>query len=393
MFVKLLGLILSASFGAYALNAPKNLCVDQKCAGAIKPIVRHYADFETGLLTANGAKDSAGRLLPDAGYKMTLPDPQSGFDSIKTGNAGFGPDTKADMKVVSSFKEPDTKRGVGKLVYPRRGQYFLMQKLVREKNYEILNCSGDMPQSECTLDKPRVHFDWGNDSYRFESGKEFWVGFSLYVPSNMEVDTGGSGSEQRRASHLIVNTRPSSTFFSISTQAYTKTSAEMSYVLSYQVDATQAVETSSMKKIDVDLGHVNRGKWTDFVVRAKQNPFTVATNPKRDLGITDAVDKTFPANDGVLQIWMRNQSTGRMELKFNLSGKPVGLVPNMIEGGTHISWRIYKFSWKYYYSQGGAPSASNIFSPYMIGWDELSFGLRENGTGYQDVHPMHEGQP
>jgi hypothetical protein len=65
----------------------------------------------------------------------------------------------------------------------------------------------------------------------------------------------------------------------------------------------------------------------------------------------------------------------------------------MIEGGTHISWRIYKFSWKYYYNQGGVPSSSNIFSPYMIGWDELSFGLRESGTGYQDVHPMHEGQP
>jgi hypothetical protein len=127
----------------------------------------------------------------------------------------------------------------------------------------------------------------------------------------------------------------------------------------------------------------DKGKWTDFVIRFRSNPFSRTVNPAK-LGISNAKDQTFEGNKGILQVWKAEgpvdaRGNREMALKVNKLNTPVGLVP-------HKSWqldqsfRIYKHGWH--------QQPTSVKGPVWFGFDEIRFGLvNRDGTAYSDVHP------
>ncbi len=81
------------------------------------------------------------------------------------------------------------------------------------------------------------------------------------------------------------------------------------------------------------------GKWTDFVIRFRVNPFSVATNPAK-AGIPDSIDQVFEGNKGIFQLWksegnVDGQGNRKMVLKIDKVNTPVGLVLYSIEFFPH----------------------------------------------------------
>src|SRR5690606_30732789 len=127
------------------------------------------------------------------------------------------------------------------------------------------------------------------------------------------------------------------------------------------------------------------GRWTDFVMRFRSNPFDKDTNPAK-LGIRGAADREFRANKGILQVWkstgtQEDSNGGRpMKLVFSIENAPVGNVPSK-ENEVVQSFRIYKYAWRNY--------PSTVKGPVKFGFDEIRFGsTTEHGTTYADVHPL-----
>ncbi|MGH8166852.1 MAG: hypothetical protein ACREQ1_06405, partial [Woeseiaceae bacterium] len=138
------------------------------------------------------------------------------------------------------------------------------------------------------------------------------------------------------------------------------------------------------KKIVYDLGPVtgDLGKWTDFVLRYRFNPFSKRTNASNFAG---GMNKTYEGNRGILQLWKSSGSPDargnrRMSITaVNLVNKPVGLVPHRTE---KISWhfRIYKYGWH--------NNPTDVAGPVWVGFDEIRDGrVREDDTTFSDVHP------
>jgi hypothetical protein len=135
----------------------------------------------------------------------------------------------------------------------------------------------------------------------------------------------------------------------------------------------------------VDLGPVNAdiGRWTDFVVRYRWNPFSVTTNPA-DKGISDSKDQVYEGKKGILQLWKAEGPVGsdgnrKLALKVDKVNQPVGLVPHSTEKIRHY-WRIYKFGW--------LSNPTTLTHSVWFGFDEIRQGLvNRDGTTFADVVP------
>ncbi len=125
------------------------------------------------------------------------------------------------------------------------------------------------------------------------------------------------------------------------------------------------------------------GKWTDFVVRYRANPFSTTTNPAT-AGIPGSKNQTYAGNKGILQVWKAEGPVGAsgnrtMVRKFSKVNAPVGLVPHKSDRLMH-TWRIYKYGWKRF--------PTHVKGPIWIGFDEIRTGLvGRDGTTYADVNP------
>ena len=125
------------------------------------------------------------------------------------------------------------------------------------------------------------------------------------------------------------------------------------------------------------------GKWTDFIIRYRANPFSVRTNPFSK-GIPNAKNRTYEGNKGILQVWKATGTEDRngdrqMVSKINLVNTPIGLVPQASERIRH-SFRVYKYGWH--------NNPTDVAGPVWFGFDEIRQGLAwRHGTGYSDVHP------
>lgn len=324
--------------------------------------VANSVSFETGEIQPNkgGGVDSA--------HIRTLPHPQTGSDSIRTGSGGCGPNSNCDMRVVRSEVVD------GQEVTPRAGNYFLRMKLYKDKDYTELN--GGAP-------KPRNELTFSDDHHRFDHDVEEWIGFSVFLPKGYEDETETIG--------LIlteISTGPSAQFLKLSV-GMRSGDKDSRWYFHYHISDTKV---AGGNEIQVDLGSIepDKGKWTDFVIRTRSNPFDVDTNPAKK-GIKDANDKLYKANKGILQVWksegsvMDNNGNRKMVNKINKVDTPIGLVPGNTNGEDkiHFNLRAYKGGW-----QGNRGQSTSVSGPIWIAWDEARFGeALRHGTRYEDVHP------
>jgi hypothetical protein len=318
--------------------------------------------FEEGRILS-GSQPLEGLMI------QTLPDPQSGSEILQITDGGLGPTAGADTKVMPKEYVGD------ELVLPRAGQYFLRSKIYYEKNYTKLN-----PDA---TDRPRSGINLAQVGEMAPFDDEGWLGFSLHLPDNFQHE---NGVHDHRGSIMLlsVHATPDATFFQV-TSFVPEGDTVAHWFVMLQTNPKMVKEGTGTVKSYIDLGPVTAdlGRWTDFVVRFRSNPFSQTTNPKT-AGIAGAMDATFEGNKGILQVWKADgpeDSDGNrsMVLKVNKVNTPVGLVPAATEK-LRLSFRIYKYGWKY--------NPTTVTRPVWVGFDELRYGSAgRHGTLYEDVLP------
>jgi hypothetical protein len=329
--------------------------------------IYYYAGFESGQVL----KPSS---LVDGMNIKTLTDPQIGDAFVYTdGAGGAGPATNWDTKVVKSEVVG------GQTVVPRNGSYFLRSAIYFTKDYLNYN-NGDS-------DKPRMlALNYSANTVDFD--EETWVGFSIFLPKNWEHEL---GVRDHRGGNMlfVVNADTDSTFLAL--HPYVPPGETVTHwKLLVQTDDSSAYESSSAGEITdthewVDLGSAvpDLGTWTDFVIRFRSNPFSVATNPASK-GIVDSMNKTYQGNRGILQVWKSegavDASNNRpMVQKINKVNVPMGLVPHATKK-LRMDIRQYKYGWK--------KNPTTVEGPVWVGFDEFRFGITSrDGTTFKDVAP------
>lgn len=325
--------------------------------------VRFNGSFESGQLKTAGSRT-------DGFFLQTLPDPQGGVDYVNVGSGGAGPDSGLDARVVS-------RESVGsEIVRPRKGNYFFRGAIYFDKDYSRMPANINEDRN-----KPRFTLMMGDEDLRFDYDEEGFLGFSVYTPRNFEHEL---GIKDFRGGVTLLSTNPKTESTAWSLKPFVaEDQNEAHWWFIYNTNDTSTREGDS--KIYVDLGPVRAdiGKWTDFVIRFRLNPFSVDTNPAA-LGIDDAKDKLYEGNKGILQLWKGEGSVDedgnrKMVLKLDLVNTPVGLVPLASER-IHHSFRQYKFGWHH--------NPTTVKGPIWFGFDEIRYGLVDrDGTSYSDVHP------
>lgn len=328
--------------------------------------VHTTAGFESGAF-----QDKDGHV--DAFFVRTLPNPQLGSEAISTGAGGGSASSNWDLRIVRSENR-------GQTVKPRRGNFFARNMIHFDKDYTGLN-SG--------LEKPRSTMSLAADHHRFDFDDEGWLGVSIFVPKDFEDELARKGSGG--AVELIVaNTDSSAYFFNIKVFVPVGES-ESHWVLQYVID-DKNVKGTDGGRIDYSLGKIqpDKGKWTDFIIRYRSNPFSRDTNPREE-GIPKANNKLYKANRGILQVWKSEgpvlvSGDREMNRKFSILNRPVGQVPGSAEGKSllHLSLRMYKYGWQ--------RQPTSVEGPIWLGFDEFRYGqVKRDGTGYVDVHPSGLG--
>ena len=312
--------------------------------------------FESGRINTNGT-------TPD-GYLVQTYD---GSSYVGVTSGGAGPSSGYDTRVVASESVG------GDTVTPRDGAYFIRSEIIKSKDYTAYSGNGG-------LDKPRSNIAMSASNFRTNFDEENWVGFSVYLPSNFEHEVGTKGRNNSIQIYTQYATTTQATQFAL--VSYVPTGETVTkWFIEYFVDATSTTESYLVRQ-DVDLGVVtdDLGKWTDFVIRYRINPFTTATNAST---ITNGKNQTYQGNKGILQVWKASgavDSNGNrtMTRVLNIENAPVGLVPhtsNLLVNAL----RIYKYAWK--------TQPTSVVGPIWMGFDEVRAGKALSGVSYDDVAP------
>lgn len=337
------------------------------CGSAVSAEQKVYftGDFESGRVLSPGSRQ-------DGFYIGTLPSPQKGDEVVVSGKSDFGPSTPADTRVVRSEVVG------GETVTPRKGQYFLRSEIFREKNYMLLN--------GYARNKPRSKISMSNDALEVDFDQEGFVGFSIFAPKNFESEL-GVRDHRGESALFIINSDSSRSLVHLGVWVQAP-ATEAHWFLQTWTSASTVQEGGSKSEL-VDLGPVSAdaGKWTDFVIRYRFNPFSVGTNPA-EKGIVNAKDHFYEGNKGILQVWKGEgpvdaKGDRKMALRIDKVNTPIGLVPNRIQGIQH-TWRIYKYGW--------IVNPTTLTRPVWFGFDEIRQGLVErDGTTFADVAPSGAG--
>lgn len=323
----------------------------------------------TGAFESGEFKASEGQV--DAFVVRTLPSLQSGSEYIGTTSGGGDAASNWDTRVVRSESVG------GQTVTPRQGKFFARSALYYDKDYTGLN--GGLKKARSSLGVG------GSHANRVDFDTEAYIGFSIFVPKNFEDETGTKG-DRGSATLFVLNSDSSANFVTLRIFV-PEGKSEAHWFIDYQKDATSVVANRDFER-RVDLGPVaaDKGKWSDFVIRFRSNPFSVTTNPAK-LGIPNANDKTYQGNKGILQVWKAEGAADangnrKMNRKISVVNAPVGNVPGATQGKSTLgsSLRIYKYNWQL--------KPTSVKGPVWFGFDEFRLGeTMRDGTAYIDVHP------
>ena len=321
-------------------------------------------DFESGEVNKNGSSIDGFFIQALKGTSTYVP----------VGMGGAGPSSGLDTRVV-----PYESIG-GETVKPRAGKYFMRTEIFYSKDYTSIDGNGG-------TNKPRQTIALQHDNFLINYDEEAFVGFSIYTPKNYATETGISG-DRGQVMLLTCYSTTKSTFFSISQYAPSNDNVAHWWLNYYKGDSS--VYEANAQIYTIDLGRVapDIGKWTDFVIRYKANPFSQTTNPAAT-GIPNSVNKTYYGNKGILQVWksegiVKSDGNREMSLKLNKVNTPVGLVPQS-DQKLLLSFRAYKYGWH--------NNPTSIKSSIWYGFDEIKFGRAiADSADYSSVAPGDQEQ-
>jgi hypothetical protein len=296
-------------------------------------------------------------------------------------SGGAGPGSNLDVRVEQSETVD------GQLVLPRKGNYFLRSLIDFDKDYSVYSGNG-------SKNKPRWTGTPPNDT-EFDYDTEAWHGISYFIPEGFEDETGTTGQQgENQLLDISEDSGPSGGGFFIISVVVPDGKAnvggiegETAHWVGKEFHSDTSTTLGTIRYYDLGEVDPDKGKWTDFIIRSRVNPFSVSTNAST---ITGGKDHVYPGNKGILQVW---KATGAvdgngdrtMTLMIDRENEPVGMVPR--DGYLiHTSVRQYKYGWHH--------NPTDVDGPVWIGYDEIRFGetLRD-GTGYSDVHPSQLSMP
>jgi hypothetical protein len=321
--------------------------------------VNFTGSFESGKILANWSST-------DGFFMHTVPIEQIGSLSVASNQGGFGPDTKLDTRVVSSDVVG------GDIVQPRSGKFFVRSALYFEKSYIELN-SG--------LNKPRSKIYPNHENHKYDFDVEGYLGFSIYLPRNFEHETGVTDS--RGSVQLYQGMTASAAYTPWALRIYVP-GGNVAHWIPYLNVNDRSVKSGGKREFDLGPVTDDLGKWTDFIVRYRMNPFSTTTNPAKS-GIAMSKDQVYEGNKGIFQMWKSvgdadEYGNRKMQLVIDLENQPVGIVPHATERIKHL-FRVYKYGWH--------NNPTTVKGPVWVGFDEIRDGrVIANGTQYSDVHPL-----
>jgi hypothetical protein len=264
------------------------------------------------------------------------------------------------------------------LVKPRKGNFFVRSAIYFDKDYSGF-------EGNSGKNKPRVLVIAVKNDQRFDYDVEGYTGFSIYLPKDLEDETGEKGVQ---GTNMLMNISAprSEPFFTLNYWVPTSSEGggnDSHWWIRLNRSSTSTVKDNAVvEKLDLGSVVADKGKWTDFVIRWRSNPFSVDTNPYK-AGVPNAKDQLYRGNKGILQVWkaegpVDENGNRRMVLKVNKVNTPVGLVPHKDWKLGH-SFRQYKYGWHH--------QPTSVTRPVWIGFDEIRFGLVvRDKTAYSDVH-------
>jgi hypothetical protein len=337
-------------------------------------------------------------------------------------NGGLDADQSWGYDCYCTFGEtpPDTPEGgSASFVSPRQGTTFFRQTLWRDKDYKPMNNESD--------DKPRIHlntswyvpFDGQSSDAKntLRYNREYYIGFSIYLPENFEVDRTGKRTQ-------VIQCQPKT--WSITYRLQIVGNRAIPGVGSDYGDRWSIGYTRNEGHMEdfytpavthnFDLGSIydDLGKWTDFVIRYRHNPnmgpddLDCSPISRRITGnavTAYGADIILPPNEGIFQVW---KTSGPVDINGNreffgpycdVTNSGVGCVPDgsfkrddedftrPSPDGAWTSYRIYPGSWK-------RDPVSTNYGPRYVGWDEIRHGeVIRDGTTFESVNPGGLVQP
>jgi hypothetical protein len=323
------------------------------------------------------------------------------------GHGGVSQDCDSRM-AVAGYTTPQNANGAGDTVSPRLNTYFLENRLNWKKDYSEMN--GAAPGTTAK-DKPRLWNypfnpeDVGHpEAMPVRYDKTFWFGMSIYVPSNWEHETFHIGNFDLTDWSLCPFSADTASTDWLGLALWNPTAGATHWGIKWGFNDTGYRTGTPYNKIALtDLADdSDYGKWTDFVIKQRLNPFTETT----DAGQFDGCrNETYDGNRGILEIWKtfgpdNYDGNGNREFKkiFSRVNQPFGNVPRA-GYAPRATPRVYR-SWNPSGSRDPRPR-SGIFGgtgaddAYLfLGFDCIYVGDEElHGTGFADVNPGQLPEP
>nr|HMR10268.1 hypothetical protein [Polyangiaceae bacterium] len=274
------------------------------------------------------------------------------------------------------------------------------------------------PNNSGNLNKPRTKFSitgpGGMSSGRFTTlapnGRTYFIGGSLFVPNDYEVD-GQGGQEQLMNYHGPLN---NSGDWRIEVNG-------SQFQIQYSVSTTTTGAGSNTTAWSQNINQL-KGRWTSFVIEFRGNPFSTKTTINSSNGTDAQLGETYNANTGVFKVAIymakgdsgasstegavTNSGSAGMVYVVKRVNQPVGLAPSWLNGKVGVGQNqvvadLYKGNWfgKQKYGVPPDPSESQKIpnqyttkaGPIVYGWASVRVG--DSTSDYRSVHPTQAFPP
>lgn len=366
-------------------------------------VYKYVGTFETNF----GGTDS-GINAPNAGWVKALTtagaDACSGKSSVLGGmTTGYKPGSGYLLRRETAVTIN------GSTIAPRSGSGFMYQFLDSTLNYAGCPSGG--------VNSPRVALSLGQNTFKTILPYDTTIleGFSIFIPEDTQAENCGSSSfDYRRMTfqeNLNKNGLASSRNFLLGFGTKVDGDTNPQFFLHINIDESKQYFTSG-EGYYIWLGDIgnkadsasDRGKWVDFVIRYRINPYAAAgrgifqvwrTDPASRSGPLKlvynlATDTAYPTTGSspVTHAARRADNSG-IDLPSSLYDQ-LGMAYDLANIGGEIDFRMYKYAWAP--GKGCPPypavNGSTITTEqYGFGWDDIYIAHESDGADCTDVTP------
>jgi len=333
--------------------------------------------------------------LVDGFLIRTLPEPQSGSETVSVTTGGAGSGSGLDTRVVASITPPSNGNGAANPFLPRKGPFFISSQIHHDKQYKNLNNGVDnKPRSFINLFRENL----GGSGFVWDV--EMYWGFTIALPSNHEIDT-----KSRRLTYMTCNANGADTNFKLEIHSVDGNAPFDKWIFlvtrdDSDIDETPSAQTfyelsadPSTPRPGLELVNNDFDTHVDFVLRWRLNPFTGVGGPTNANTVSGGRNQLYEHDKGIMQVWKTSgldsvDADGNRPFyltQVNFVDQDIGLVPRAAND-MNLSLRVYKPQW--------IQQSTTVVGPIWNGFDEIRHGeVLRDMTTFKDVNPGRLSAP